>query len=69
MPSSAPAISLLTPQEAAELLRSTVKTLERWRHAGGGPVFTRIGRRVTYRVEDLEAWLEQQRRAHTGSAA
>jgi len=60
------AISLLTPAEAAELLRTTVKSLERWRGAGGGPTYVKIGRRVAYRECDLEAWLEQQRRAHTG---
>jgi excisionase family DNA binding protein len=65
MPSSAPAISLLTPQEAAELLRTPVKTLERWRHVGGGPCFLKLGRRVCYRLADLEAWLEQRRREHT----
>ena len=59
---------LLTPQEAAELLRSKDRTLERWRHAGGGPPFVKIGRRVVYRLSDLEAWLAQQRREHTGAS-
>jgi excisionase family DNA binding protein len=55
----------LTPQEAAEFLRSTDRTLERWRHTGGGPAFTKVGRRVVYRLADLEEWLAHQRREHT----
>jgi excisionase family DNA binding protein len=61
--------SLLTPQEAADYLRTGVRTLERWRHAGGGPTFVKIGRRVTYRIADLQTWVEAQRREHTSATA
>lgn len=57
---------LYTPDEAAEYLRANARTLERWRHVGGGPLFSKIGRRVVYRLADLEAWVAQQRREHTG---
>jgi Helix-turn-helix domain len=60
--------SLLTPQEAAEFLRTKDRTLERWRQVGGGPIFTKVGRRVVYKISDLESWVLQQRRSHTGSA-
>ncbi len=60
---------LLTPEEAAKWLRATTHSLERWRSAGGGPTFTKIGRRVVYSLADLEAWVARQRREHTGAHA
>lgn len=53
---------LLTPREAATWLRSTERTLERWRRQGTGPAFVRVGRHVAYRLEDLEAWVGRQTR-------
>ena len=52
---------LLTITEAAELLRAPVATLRYWRHLGAGPRSFRLGRRVLYRREDLQAWIAQQR--------
>jgi len=43
--------------EAAEYLRVSKKTLERWQAAGTGPVVTKIGRTVYYRWETLRAWV------------
>jgi excisionase family DNA binding protein len=37
---------LLTQAECAELLRLSERTLERWRVAGGGVPFVKLGRRV-----------------------
>lgn len=51
---------LLTITEAAELLRAPVATLKYWRHLGTGPRSFRLGRRVLYRADDLQAWVEQQ---------
>lgn len=42
--------------EAADFLRSTVKTLANWRAAGSGPRFYRMGSRIFYRKSDLQAW-------------
>jgi excisionase family DNA binding protein len=53
--------SLLTPSEAAQWLRSTERTLERWRHEQRGPAFVRLGRRIGYRRADLNAWVERQK--------
>lgn len=58
---------LKTPTEAAEFLRTKERTLERWRHDGGGPAFIKIGRRVVYRLEDLDSWVARQRRRQSGS--
>ena len=58
----------LTPQGTADYLRTGVRTLERWRHVGGGPVFVKIGRKVAYRLTDIQSYLDQQRRTHTGAS-
>lgn len=55
------AFELLTPPEAAEVLRTKARTIERWRTNGDGPAFVRIGRRVAYRRQDLEAFITQNR--------
>ncbi len=51
---------LLTITEAAELLRAPVATLRYWRHLGTGPRSFRLGRRVLYRRDDLQVWVEEQ---------
>ena len=51
---------LLTISEAAELLRAPVATLRYWRHLGTGPRSFRLGRRVLYRRDDLQAWVDEQ---------
>ncbi len=51
---------LLTITEAAELLRAPVATLRYWRHLGTGPRSFRLGRRVVYRRDDLQAWVDAQ---------
>lgn len=45
------------------------KTLERWRWLGQGPKFLKLGGRIVYRLEDIEAFETQQLRQVTGSAA
>jgi excisionase family DNA binding protein len=49
---------LLTITEAADLLRAPVATLRYWRHLRIGPHSFRLGRRVLYRRDDLDAWVE-----------
>ena len=41
------------------------RTLERWRWKGEGPPFVKIGGRVVYRLEDVEAYERNQLRAST----
>lgn len=49
---------LLTPAEAARLLRNSVKTLERWRSQGVGPPYVKQhGFKIGYRRSDLAAYL------------
>ncbi|MDQ8699262.1 helix-turn-helix domain-containing protein [Hyphomicrobium sp. LHD-15] len=60
---------LLTTREAAALLRLSVPTLERFRLAGNGPIFIKLGAgkraRVVYRRTDLETWLDGRSRNST----
>ena len=48
---------LLTQDEAAELLKLSVRTLERLRVSGRGPKFMRLGHSIRYRIDHVEAWL------------
>jgi hypothetical protein len=51
--------------EAAAHLRSAKATLDKLRVTGGGPVYTKMGKRVIYRVDDLDAWAASKRREST----
>jgi predicted DNA-binding transcriptional regulator AlpA len=56
---------LLTPSEAAEFLGLRLATLARWRWAGQGPGFVKLGGAVRYDPVILAAWLDAQRRTST----
>jgi len=56
---------LLTQQRLSELIDVSERTLERWRVEGSGPVFCRAGRKVLYRLEDVDEWLAASRRKST----
>lgn len=52
---------LLTLAEAAEKMRQPEATLRFWRHQGAtGPRSAKLGRRIFYREEDVQAWIDQQ---------
>ena len=38
------------------------RTLERWRHDAHGPAYLKVGGRVIYRIEDIEAYEAARRR-------
>jgi len=50
-------MTYLTTMEIAELLRTPVETVRYWRHIGKGPKSFKVGRRVLYALEDVEAFL------------
>ena len=60
---------LYVTNEAAALLRSNPRTLERWRTTGEGPTFVKLGRRVAYRLSDLQGFVEGRTRQHTADRA
>lgn len=51
----------LTTQEVAETLRTSPETVRFWRHVGKGPKSFKVGRRVLYATEDVEAFIAEAR--------
>lgn len=51
----------LTQVELAQRWRISPRTLERWRWLGQGPRYLKIGGRVVYRLEDVEAFEDEKR--------
>jgi excisionase family DNA binding protein len=49
-----------TTREAADFVRLSKPTLERFRLTGEGPSYCKLGGAVRYRRADLEAWLESR---------
>jgi excisionase family DNA binding protein len=56
--------ALMTPDQVAEYLAVPVATLYAWRHRGGGPPATRVGRHLRYDPARVQEWLD----AHTESS-
>lgn len=60
---------VLPEREAARVLSVSMRTLQRWRLDGGGPVFVKLsGTRVGYLRADLESWLALRRFESTSAA-
>ncbi|MCW2736100.1 helix-turn-helix domain-containing protein [Nocardioides sp.] len=51
----------MTTTEVADLLRTPVETVRYWRHVSKGPKSFKVGRRVLYAREDVEAFLAEAR--------
>jgi predicted DNA-binding transcriptional regulator AlpA len=60
--------ALLTGREAAEFLRLSERTMERYRTAGTGPQYIAMGRAIRYRRRDVLAWIERSARQSTSEA-
>jgi hypothetical protein len=56
----------LNQTDLARRWRMSERTLERWRWLGQPPRFLKIGGRVVYRLEDIEAFEAAQLRMPTG---
>lgn len=58
---------LIPAREAAEMIGTTVRTLRRWRLAGYGPAWERMGfpyrGQIRYPKKALQTWLRTERRA------
>lgn len=55
---------LRTP-EASRIVGLSIRTLEKHRIYGTGPRYAKLGGRVVYRLEDLQAWVESGMKAST----
>jgi predicted DNA-binding transcriptional regulator AlpA len=53
----------LTQEEVAQRWRISPRTLERWRWTSQGPRYIKLGGRVVYRIEDIEAFEAKKTRA------
>lgn len=52
---------ILTPDEAAEILRVSKNWLATRRKKGDGPAFTRVGNLIRYTRADLETFFNQNK--------
>jgi hypothetical protein len=60
---------LLTASETAALWGLRPATLARWRWAGHGPAYIKVGRAVRYDPLELRRWVEARTRTSTTDAA
>lgn len=61
--------ALLTPSQVSDFLSVPVETLRKWRQAGTGPAFAKLGRHVRYAQADVDGWLADQQQAARTAAA
>lgn len=58
----------LDAAEASIFLNIAPKTLEDWRARGKGPAYNRVGRLIRYNIDELRAWMREQRVAPDGDS-
>lgn len=46
--------------DAARIIGLSKSTIEKMRMVGNGPRFAKLGSRVVYAIEDLEAWVKER---------
>jgi len=56
----------VSAKQAARILGVHPNTLCKWRISGGGPPFTKVGRRVRYRISEISSWTNE--RTYTNTA-
>ncbi len=62
------AAAFLTEGELSALIKVPTKSLQRWRWAGFGPKFVKLGHAVRYRRSDIDDWIAAQTRTSTTDA-
>jgi predicted DNA-binding transcriptional regulator AlpA len=62
---AAPVIVLLTPKEAARVLKVSLSWLAKARMRGDGPPYIRIGRSIRYSEAALIQWMKSRQRSST----
>ncbi|WP_308468449.1 helix-turn-helix transcriptional regulator [Rathayibacter soli] len=55
---------LMDSREIAAYLKVSESTLSRWRSAGQGPPFLRLGGIARYRIDVVDTWLAVLERGH-----
>jgi predicted DNA-binding transcriptional regulator AlpA len=56
---------VLDAKNAANRLGLSTSTLAKLRLTGNGPTYSKLGRRVVYRIDDLEDWVQVHRHKST----
>ncbi len=59
---------LINEHQVAARLGLKVATLRRWRWAGRGPPFFKLGSAIRYAAEDIDAFIQAARRTSTSDA-
>ena len=62
---AAPAMVLLTPKDAALMLKVSLSWMAKARMRGDGPPFIKIGRGVRYSEAVLQQWMKSRQRLST----
>jgi excisionase family DNA binding protein len=60
-----PTLVLLTPNEAAKLLKVSLSWLAKARMRGDGPPYIRVGRQIRYSEAALLQWMKSRQRLST----
>ena len=55
--------------ELSAILGFSQRTLHRWRKAGSGPPYHRVGNRVQYRWREVQAWVDACRARRVSGAS
>jgi len=58
-------VRLITPDEAAAILRVSRSFLAKGRMRGDGPAYVRVGRSIRYTELGLQQWMESRQRLST----
>jgi predicted DNA-binding transcriptional regulator AlpA len=59
---------VVTAKTAAQIVGLSESTLAKLRLNGNGPIYCKLGRRVVYRLTDLEQWLQSRTTRDTSDA-
>lgn len=60
---------LLFPSDLEKMGIGRKSTQAKWRLAGTGPVYIKLGSRVAHRRHDVDQWLESRKRSSTSQGA
>jgi predicted DNA-binding transcriptional regulator AlpA len=60
-----PAMVLLTPQDAARMLKVSLSWLAKARMRGDGPHYIKVGRSIRYTGASLQQWMKSRQRLST----
>ncbi|WP_294179731.1 AlpA family transcriptional regulator [uncultured Schumannella sp.] len=63
-PNASAASPLMHSRDIATYLKVSESTLSRWRSAGTGPPFIRLGGIARYRIDAVDAWLSELEHDH-----